>query len=49
MELLARIEQLTEDALPAGGPRRRGSPARIRCVTLDYERMRGVLPENTLF
>ena len=21
----------------------------IRCVTLDYERMRGVLPENTLF
>jgi RecB family endonuclease NucS len=21
----------------------------IRCVTLDYERMRGVLPKNTLF
>jgi hypothetical protein len=49
MELLARIEQLTEDAFPAGGPRRRGSPARIRCVTLDYERMGGVLPENTPF
>ena len=21
----------------------------IRCVTLDYERMRGIEPENTLF
>jgi hypothetical protein len=26
-----------------------GVPVRIRCVTLDYERMGGVLPENTLF
>jgi len=26
-----------------------GRCERVRCVTLDYERMRGVLPENTLF
>jgi len=26
-----------------------GRCERVRCVTRDYERMRGALPENTLF
>jgi hypothetical protein len=49
MELLARIEQLTDDALPADGPRRQGTPHVSAASPLDYERMGGVLPENTLF
>jgi|HubBroStandDraft_4_1064222.scaffolds.fasta_scaffold302111_2 hypothetical protein len=48
MEFLACIEQLTDDVFPTGGSGD-GVPARIRCITLANERMRGVLPENTLF